>query len=168
MAAALKLKRAAAVALGVLAPPGAVDAADGDYAELAARVAAGTARPAKGRKLGRGRTRGTKDGMNKLEKSFLDEVLIPRWRAGEIEEPRFEAIKLKLARRTFYTPDFLVNETSGNIVIYEVKGFWEEDARVKVKVAAYLYPFRFIAVTRGKTKRGEPRWLYEDFSGADA
>jgi len=42
--------------------------------------------------------------------------------------------------------------------MHEVKGFWQDDARVKVKVAASLYPFRFVALTH---KRGI--WQIEDF-----
>ena len=29
--------------------------------------------------------------------------------------------------------------------MHEVKGFWQDDARVKIKVAAQMYPFRFLA-----------------------
>jgi hypothetical protein len=38
--------------------------------------------------------------------------------------------------------------------------FWTDDARVKIKVAASLFPIRFIAVTR--TKGGS--WVRESFS----
>src|SRR5262249_18262242 len=44
---------------------------------------------------------------------------------------RFEAIKLRLAASTFYSPDFLVLPASGVLEVHEVKGFWEDDARVK-------------------------------------
>ena len=75
---------------------------------------------------------------------------------------RFEPIKLKLAKKTWYTPDFLViteDAITRNTAIemHEVKGFWRDDARVKWKVAAELYPwFRFVAVTQ---KKGA--WHYE-------
>ena len=36
---------------------------------------------------------------------------------------------------------------SGVLELHECKGFWRDDARVKIKVAASLYPFKFIAVT---------------------
>jgi hypothetical protein len=35
----------------------------------------------------------------------------------------------------------------GLLELHEVKGGpWQDDARVKIKVAAALYPFRFIAI----------------------
>lgn len=70
---------------------------------------------------------------------------------------KFEGLKLRLADKTFYTPDFFVMRTSGELEVHEVKGFWEDDARVKIKVAAELYPFRFFAI---KAKRGE--WEIEE------
>jgi hypothetical protein len=39
------------------------------------------------------------------------------------------------------------------------KGFWQDDAKVKIKVAASIYPFKFIAVK--KIKGG---WEQEEFS----
>lgn len=97
--------------------------------------------------------------MNKLETAY-SEYLFFRRKAGDILDYRFEAIKLKLAPSTFYTPDFMVFTNDGFIEIHEVKGFWEDDARVKIKVAAEMFPFRFVAVT--KSKDG---WKEEDFGG---
>jgi hypothetical protein len=71
---------------------------------------------------------------------------------------KFEAIALKLAKDTRYTPDFAVQTVSGIIELHEVKGFWRDDARVKIKVAAAMFPFKFIAITR---KGGE--WKTEEF-----
>lgn len=167
--AAVKLSPKAAAVFGVAvaptraaAPRRPVAEPDATYLDLASAAAAGHLRPRTTRN--RGRTRGPKEGLNKLELAFQDEVLVPRRNAGEIDAFVYEGVKFKLGKRTFYTPDFVAFETAGDVVLYEVKGFWEEDARVKVKVAAYLYPFRFVAVTRGKAQRGEARWLYEDFS----
>jgi len=39
---------------------------------------------------------------------------------------------------------------SGELECHEVKGFWRDDARVKIKVAASIYPFRFVAVRKVK------------------
>jgi hypothetical protein len=45
---------------------------------------------------------------------------------------------------------------------HEVKGFWTDDARVKIKVAASQFPVAFIAVRRiGKAKGGG--WDIERF-----
>lgn len=51
--------------------------------------------------------------------------------------------KLKLADKTYYTPDFMVLNAEGELEIHEVKGFMEDDASVKLKVAAETFPFAF-------------------------
>lgn len=85
--------------------------------------------------------------MNATERAYGD-VLELRKRAGEIAWYRFEGVKLRLADNTFYTPDYAVMLIGGEIEIHEVKGHWTDDARVKIKVAAEMYPFRFIAVRK--------------------
>lgn len=78
--------------------------------------------------------------------------------AGVVKHWEFEPIKLKLAERTTYTPDFLV-VTDDQVECHEVKAWWEDDARVKIKVAAEKYWFfKFVAITRLKGV-----WQYEDF-----
>ncbi|WP_175904178.1 hypothetical protein [Burkholderia seminalis] len=72
-----------------------------------------------------------------------------------------DQIKFRLADNTFYTPDFAVMLASGRLEAHEVKGHWQDDARVKVKVAADQYPVRFIAVTAGPAKSGG--WQTEEF-----
>lgn len=106
--------------------------------------------------LGRLRT-GT---MNKTEARYAEHL---KWRmhAGEVAWFKFESIKLRLADKTTYTADFFVMLTSGDLEVHEVKGHWEEDARVKIKLAAELYPFRFLAV---KWLKDEGEWNFEDFS----
>ncbi len=75
----------------------------------------------------------------------------------------FEAIKLRLADLTFYTPDFAVITHEGRMEMHEVKGFWMDDARVKVKVAAEKFQFfQFFGVTTASKKNGGG-WLYEAF-----
>ena len=99
------------------------------------------------------------DGMNKLEASYAA-LLELRRRAGEVQSFTFEAIKFRLAANTFYTPDFFVIAADGTCEIHETKGFWEEDARVKTKVFAELFPmFRVFGVTREKGN-----WKYEEFN----
>ncbi len=95
--------------------------------------------------------------MNKLESSYAAHLELRR-RAGEIEWFTFDAIKLRLAELTFYTADFFVMAADGALEVHEVKGHWEDDARVKIKVAADKFPFRFIGVTQ---ERGA--WKYEGF-----
>ena len=80
--------------------------------------------------------------------------------AGLILWHKFEPLKLRFADNTFYTPDFAVLPASTRVIeLHEVKGFWRDDARVKIKVAASLFPFRFIAVTLHK--RGG--WMVKEF-----
>lgn len=90
---------------------------------------------------------------NKTEaayEQYLEEMKF----AGLILWHRFEGIKLRLADNTFYTPDFAVMRADGTIEIHEVKGFWQDDARVKIKVAADIYPFKFIAIKPISKKNG--------------
>ncbi|UZR29067.1 DUF1064 domain-containing protein [Methylococcus mesophilus] len=82
--------------------------------------------------------------------------------AGEILWFEFEGLKFRLADNTFYTPDFAVMQASGEIELHEVKGFWQDDARVKIKVAASKFPFRFIAV-RPRAKKHGGGWEQEVF-----
>lgn len=83
--------------------------------------------------------------MNKLEARYNAE-LERRKQAGEVLWFEYEAIKLRLAKKTFLTPDFAVVNKAGEIEIHETKGFMQEDANVKLKVAAHMFPFRFFLV----------------------
>jgi len=87
--------------------------------------------------------------MNKTEEAY-GRVLETRKFAGEVLWYKFEGMKFRLADNTFYTPDFNVLLANGELQMHEVKGFWEDDARVKIKVAASMYPFDFIAVKKCK------------------
>ena len=101
--------------------------------------------------------------MNKTEAAYAG-LLETRKQLGEVAWYRFEGLKLRLADNTFYTPDFAVMLADGSMECHEVKGHWVDDARVKIKVAAEQYPFRFIAV-KAKPKKEGGGWAYEDFSG---
>lgn len=81
---------------------------------------------------------------------------------GQIEWFLFEGITLKLANRTRLTPDFIVMTADGTLEVHEVKGHWEDDARVKIKVAAERFPFRFLAFKK-KAKRDGGGWSEEEF-----
>jgi len=99
--------------------------------------------------------------MNKTEREYANELEKLKL-AGEIVWYKFEGIKFRLADNTFYTPDFAVMRATGIMEIHEVKGFWMDDARVKIKVAAEMYPFKFIAVKK-QNRKSSCRWSYEDF-----
>ena len=91
--------------------------------------------------------------MNATESAYGD-TLEARKAAGEIAWYKFEGIKFRLADDTFYSPDYAVMLSTGQMEIHEVKGFWQDDAKVKIKVAASLYPFSFIAVQKLPKKDG--------------
>jgi hypothetical protein len=97
--------------------------------------------------------------MNKLEErfSFYLETLK---RAGEFIWWAYEPIRFRLAANTTYTPDFVVMTKDLELQVFEVKGRWLQSARVKIKVASELYPFRFTGVmwdSKGKS------WKMEEF-----
>ena len=94
--------------------------------------------------------------MNKTE-ARRAAALELRKHAGTIHDYRFQPVKLRLADNTFFTPDYLVIDNDGALWLEDVKGrsgagyFSEDDARVKIKVAAALYPwFRFTTVWEAK------------------
>lgn len=95
--------------------------------------------------------------MNQTEAAY-GRLLETRKAAGEVAWYAFEGINLRLAPGTRYTPDFAVMLADGTMELHEVKGKWEDDARVKIKVAASMFPFRFVAVRK---VRGA--WDYETF-----
>lgn len=99
--------------------------------------------------------------MNKTEAAYAAHLELLK-HAGGVAWYRFEGLKFRLADNTFYTPDFAVMLTAGAMECHEVKGYWQDDARVKIKVAADLYPFRFIAIT-AKTKKAGGGWAVESF-----
>lgn len=104
-------------------------------------------------------------GMNKTETAYsiyLRALLF----SGAIVEWKFEAIKLRLADNTFYTPDFAILLPCGTLELHDVKGRggdgpggWEDDAKVKIKVAATLFPwFKFVG-----TYRKQNVWIRTEF-----
>ena len=99
--------------------------------------------------------------MNKTESSYSQYLETLR-HAGEIVWFKFEGVKLRLADNTFYTPDFMVMGANGLIEMHEVKGFWMDDARAKIKIAADMYPFRFLAI-KAKAKKNGGGWDQENF-----
>lgn len=84
------------------------------------------------------------DRMNKTEKRYCKEILNPSKYTGDLVEWLFEPVKFRLAKKTFYTPDFLVIASAGypRIQFHEVKGgFVRDDAIVKFKVAREMFPW---------------------------
>ena len=77
--------------------------------------------------------------MNGLEEKWADQLELLKI-SGMILAWSFESVGLRLADRTFYYPDFLV-VCPNHFELHEVKGHWEDDARVKFKVAAEQFPW---------------------------
>ena len=77
--------------------------------------------------------------MNSLERRYADHLRSLQL-AGEIHSFAFERHNLKLADKTYYKPDFEVMLPDGTIEFHEVKGFMQDDANVKIKVAAQQFP----------------------------
>lgn len=99
--------------------------------------------------------------MNKTEAAYAADLELRRI-AGEIAWYKFEGLKFRLADNTFYTPDFAVMLANGALEAHEVKGHWEDDARAKIKIAADMYPLRFIAIQSLPKKLGGG-WKVEEF-----
>lgn len=102
---------------------------------------------------------------NKTETRYAAE-LEARKLAGEILWYRFEGFKVRLADGAFYTPDYALMTADGMLECHEVKAgkidaggtlqmLCEEASKVRVKVAAEMYPFAFrFAVERPRKAGG--------------
>ncbi|UXB22788.1 DUF1064 domain-containing protein [Stenotrophomonas maltophilia] len=99
--------------------------------------------------------------LNKTESAYAERLRALE-ACGQILWHKFEGLKLRLADNTFYTPDFAVMAADGVMECHEVKGHWQDDARAKIKIAAAMYPFRFMAV-KAKPKRDGGGWAVEEF-----
>ena len=83
--------------------------------------------------------------MNKTEARYAQELEL-RKKVGEVEWYQFEGVTLKLGFDCRYTPDFAVMLPNGDLEMHEVKGFFRDDALVKIRTAATMFPFRFMLV----------------------
>lgn len=101
------------------------------------------------------RLRQNASGLNKTEAAFFVH-LSNTFLAGRVLT---QCVTLKLANGVRYTPDFTVTRDATNghsepvtaVSAYEVKGFMRDDAAVKLKVAASLYPWiKFHLVSKRK------------------
>lgn len=99
--------------------------------------------------------------MNATEARYALDLRL-RSAAGEVLWFAFEGITLRLADDVRYTPDFVVQLADGTLEAHEVKGHWLTAARVKIKVAASLFPFRFCAV-QAVAKKDGGGWKVEEF-----
>lgn len=104
------------------------------------------------RRPGKGRTTRRIPGtMNKTEARYENEVLKPLLLSGEIIGYSFEDTTFKLADDLRYTPDFSVQLPDGTMEFHEVKAglksgkpLCEEDAKIKIKIAADKLQYKFV------------------------
>lgn len=87
--------------------------------------------------------------MNKTELAY-SQHLEQLKRIGHVLWYKFEGMKFRLADKTFLTPDFAIMMADGQIQLHDTKGYMTDDANVKLKVAAELYPFEFVIVRKSK------------------
>jgi hypothetical protein len=87
--------------------------------------------------------------LNKTEAQYLSFL-----RAFNLPWVGIQSLTLKLGDDCRYTPDFAVLTKTGELQAHEVKGFWRDDAKVKIKVAARCFPWiRFhVAIWERKHK----------------
>lgn len=90
--------------------------------------------------------------MTKPELQYA-QLLELEQRSGKIARFAYEAVKLRLAPNTHYTPDFAVWTADGKLEFHETKGeYVREDGWLKLKLAAAAYPeHRFVYAQLFKT-----------------
>lgn len=98
--------------------------------------------------------------MNKTEAAYAA-LLESYKKEGDILDYMYEAYTLKLGKDCRYTPDFAVILKDGELEFHEVKGFWREDAKAKLRTAARQFPHRFRSVEKSKSKSG---WDITDYT----
>jgi len=101
--------------------------------------------------------------MNRTEAAYAQHLELLR-NTGTVLWYRFEGLKLRLADNTFLTVDFAVMVADGQLEMHDCKGskaIYQDDAKVKMKVAAEQYPFVF-RVAFPKPKREGGGWLIEE------
>lgn len=121
-------------------------------------LAPAAAVPAKtGMQTMQARGRLAKGQMNATEARYA-EHLAQQQMVGAVLWWKFEAIKLTLAPDTTLTVDFAVMLACGSLEMHDVKGakaIYTDDAKVKMKVAAQMFPFVFrVAFPKKKADGG--------------
>ena len=92
--------------------------------------------------------------LNRTERAWL-QVL---GAMGKFAKIRVQSITLKIGHDTRYTADFQTTGHDGVVTFWEVKGFYRDDARVKMQVVARQFSeFKFMLVY----KKGKG-WITEE------
>lgn len=90
-------------------------------------------------------------GPNKLEQAF------GAWLRAKYQAVHEQSVTLLLANGVRYTPDFVVYQ--GGVMAFETKGFMRDDAAVKIKVAASVYPWIKFWLVK---KNGRTAWSMQE------
>jgi len=90
--------------------------------------------------------------LNKLERDYLAYL-----RALEFPWIGIQNVTLKLAHDCRLTVDFVVRDHVGQLTFTDVKGFQREDALIKMKIAARMFPFWLFQIV----KRQHGRWVHQ-------
>jgi hypothetical protein len=93
--------------------------------------------------------------MNKTEEAY-SRILECRKARGEVVWFAFEAVRLRIADKCYYTPDFLVQLADGTLEIHEVKArtkdgrkLIKDDAAVKLRAIHDQYPMFGLRIAWG-------------------
>lgn len=94
------------------------------------------------------RLRQKSGGLNKTEAAFLEYLK----RTYPHNEVFAQKVTLLIANGVRFTPDFIMPSLeTGQVFAFETKGFMRDDAAVKIKVAASVYPWiKFFLVSKAK------------------
>lgn len=95
--------------------------------------------------------------MNKTEYAYSQYLQFQK-QIREVVWFEFEPMNLRLADKCFFKVDFLVLTKEYQLEVHEVKGYWTDDALVKIKTAAEKFPFKFISK---QLVKGE--WITREF-----
>lgn len=125
--------------------------------QTAGYFAAITGKPAKRLRTGRG-VRPDNSVMNGLERQYANHLANLK-AAGEIYDWKFHAFTLKIAdppnaKCATWSPDFAVWTNEMVLEFHDTKGFMEDHALVRIKVAASQFPHPVYIVTKKAKKNG--------------
>lgn len=91
--------------------------------------------------------------LNKTERAYHQHLVCMNYQWLGVQN-----ITLKLANDCRLTPDFAYLDKDGHLVMIDVKGFQREDALIKMKVAARMFPWIRFAIV----KKDASGWNYKE------
>ena len=102
------------------------------------------------KKNAQGRRKTTDRYKSNLERDYAEYLQLQKL-SGQIHDWKYEPKTFWLAKRTTYTPDFLVIQKDKSKEYHEVKGFSRQAGRIKWKITAEQHPeYKWYWVTRKK------------------